>query len=230
MLAGIAGGCSGSKVSTKTSPELSHYKIRSMVLMPFTSIATPQLPDQGDFFFSTPSSIRRSDISIAVPSPVEPHAKQTMMMPGYAEEKMTELFWGHLQGRKGIRVISPGEAVRAFSADGELANVGPETAAAVVAKRLKVDAALIGVVLVYQERVGSRLGASPPATVGFDTKVVAADGQVLWASGYYERQHHMGEDLIGFFRGWGFLTAGELAEYGVKEVLKDFPFGVGEDK
>jgi hypothetical protein len=143
---------------------------------------------------------------------------------------MTELFWGRLQDRRGVQVLSPGDAVRASSADGELAKMGPETAAAAVAKRLKADAALFGRVLVYQERVGSRLGANPPATVGFEAKVVAADGQVLWVGGYYERQRPMNEDLLGFLQRWAFVTAAELAEYGVDEVLRDFPFGVGERK
>ena len=229
-LATIAHGCSGSKVTTKSSDELAYYKIRSIALIPFTSIATPHARDQGDFFFSTPSSIRRSDISISVPSPVEPHRKQTMVNPEYAAEKVTELFWGRLQDRKGVQVLSPGDAIRVSSADGELAKVGPEKAATIIARRLKADAALIGVVLVYQERAGSRLGANPSAAVGFETKVVAADGQVLWTGGYYEQQRPMGEDLIGFFRGWGFLTAAELAEYGVDKVLKEFPFGGGKER
>lgn len=220
-------GCSGPKVTTKSSSELARYKIRSIALIPFTSIMTPQARDQNDFFFSTPSSILRSDISISDPSPVEPHPKLTMVVPGYAAEKMTELFWGRLQDRKGIQVLFPGEADRVVSADEGLANMNAERAAATVAARLKADAALFGIVSVYQERVGSRLGADPPATVGFEIKVVAADGQVLWVGDYYERQRHMGEDFIGFFREWGFLTAAELAEYGVDEVLKRFPFGGG---
>ncbi len=222
-------GCSGSKVATKSAPELSRYHVRSIALMPFTSIATPQARHQDGLYLPTPESVRRSDISLAIPPDGQPPPKITTVVPGYAAEKVTELFWGRLRDRKGLLVLSPGEASRVLSADGELANMEPEKAAAVVAKRLDADAALIGIVLVYQERVGSRLGASPSATVGFDIKVVAADGQVLWAGGYYEKQRPMGEDLIGFFRGWGFLTAAELAEYGVDQVLKDFPFGVRED-
>lgn len=224
----VAIGCSGSTVTTKSSNELARYKIRSMVLLPFTSIMMPQARDRGDFFFSTPSSILRSDISLSDPSPVEPHPQLTMVVPGYAAEKVTELFWGRLQDWKGIQVLSPGEAVRVASAAGGLADMGTERAAAAVATRLKADAALFGIVSVYQERVGSRLGADPPATVGFEVKVVAADGQVLWVGDYYERQRHMGEDFIGFFRAWGFLTAAELAEYGVEKVLTEFPFGGGK--
>ncbi len=226
----VGSGCSGPKVVTKSSIELSRYKIRSIALMPFTSISTPQARDQDEFFFSTPSSIRRSDISLSVPSTVEPPPKQTIVVPEYAAQKVTELFWGRLRDRKGLLVLPPGDAVRVSSADGELVKMGMEKAAAAVAKRLKTDAALIGLVSVYQERVGSRLGADPSATVGFEAKVVAADGEVLWVGGYYERQRPMTEDLMGFLQRWAFVTAAELAEYGVAEVLSDFPFGVGEGK
>ena len=229
-LATITTGCSGSKVATKSSNELARYQIRSIALMPFTSIATPQARDQDDLFLPTPDSIRRSDISMGVPPEGQPPPKKTMMVPGYAAEKVTELFWGRLRDRKGLLVLPPGDAVRVSSADGEPAKMGPEKAAAAVAKRLKADAALFGLVSVYQERVGSRLGANPPATVGFEAKVVAADGQVLWVGGYYERQRPMNEDLMGFLQRWAFVTAAELAEYGVDEVLKDFPFGMGEGK
>jgi hypothetical protein len=223
-------GCSGSKVRTKSSNELSRYHIRSIVLIPFTSMATPQARDQDDLYLPTPDSIRRSDISLAIPRDIQPPPRQTMMVPGYAAEKVTELFWGRLQDRRGVRVLPPGEAVRVSSVDDELAKMGQEKAAAAVATRLKADAALFGRVLVYQERVGSRLGANPPATVGFEAKVVAADGQLLWVGGYYERQRPMNEDLMGFLQRWAFVTAEELAEYGVDEVLKDFPFGAEEGK
>ncbi len=229
-LAAVVTGCSGSKVATKSSNELSRYRIQSIALIPFTSIATPQAHDQDDLFLPTPDSIRRSDISMGVPPEGQLLRTKTMMVPGYAAEKVTELFWGRLRDRKGLLVLAPGDAVRVSSADGEPAKMGMEKAAAEVAKRLKADAALIGLVSVYQERVGSRLGANPAATVGFEAKVVAADGQVLWVGGYYERQRPMTEDLMGFLQRWAFVTAEELAEYGVDEVLSDFPFGTREGK
>jgi hypothetical protein len=100
-----------------------------------------------------------------------------------------------------------------------------------VAKQLKADASLIGQVLMYQERVGGRFGASPPATVGFEAKVIAADGQVLWVGNYYERQRPMIEDVMGFIQRRGmFVTAEELATYGVEHLLLEFPFGTGEER
>jgi hypothetical protein len=119
-----------------------------------------------------------------------------------------------------------GDSARASAVDGVGTKARPEAIAAAVARTLKADAALIGYVSMYQERVGSRLGANPAASVGFEVKVVAADGQVLWVGNYYERQRPLTEDVVGFVQRFGmFVTAEELAEYGVDEIMKEFPFG-----
>lgn len=230
VVAATGSGCSGSKVTTKSSAELPHYHVQSMVLVPFASIATPQRRDQGDVSLSTPAGVLRSDISVSMPGSVEqPPLRQTMAVPTYASEKITQLFWNGLQRRPALRVVSGAETAK--SLNGEPPQASPEATGAATARRLKVDAALIGEVLVYQERVGSRLGANPPASVGFEVKVVAPDGQVLWVGNYYERQRPMTEDFIGSVQRWGaFVTAEELARYGVEEVLKEFPFGAGGDK
>jgi hypothetical protein len=233
LLAAVSGsGCSGLKVTTESSNELPRYKIRSIALVPFTSITTPQARDQGGPFFSDPEGLRESlhqyDMSQAVPSNVEASPRQTVTVPNYAAERVTQLFWKRLQSREGVRVLPLGDSAKASLTDGELPGARPETVAATVAKRLKADAALIGLVSVYQERVGSRLGANPAAAVGFEVKAVAADGQVLWVGNYYERQRPLTEDVLGFVQRLGmFVTAEELAQYGVDEMLKEFPFGKG---
>lgn len=225
LLVGV--GCSGSKVTTQASSELPRYQIRTVALVPFTTLATPQVRDQGDLFLSTPQSVRRSDISLGTPSSAEPQLRQTVTVPGYAAEKVTQLFWARLRNRQGVVVLSPNESAKAaVPQTGESVNATQESEAASVAKKLKADAALIGQILVYQERSGSRLGANPPATVGFEVKAVAADGQVLWVGNYYERQKPMTQDVLGFIQHGGvFVTAEELAQYGADEVLKTFPFG-----
>ena len=205
-------GCSGAKVTTRASNELSRYHVKTVAVLPFTTIGTPQMRDQGDPYLSTPQGVRRSDISVGVQSNVEPPPRQTVTVPSSAAEKVTQLFWAR-------------QAAAALG--GATAKLMPEKAAADVAVKLKADAVLIGQVLVYQERVGSRLGANPPASVGFEVKVVAADGQVLWVGNYYERQRPMTEDFLGFIHRWSFVTADELAEYGVENVLDEFPFGTG---
>ncbi len=223
----VAVACSGSKVTTQTSAELSRYQIRTIALMPFTTLATPQVKDAADMYLSTPQSVRRSDISLGVPPNVEQPLKQTATVPPYAAEKVTQFFWTRLKNRQGLTVLAPSETAKAAVRTPEDTDkTTPERQAAAVAAALKADAALMGQVLVYQERSGSRLGANPPASVGFELKAVAPDGQVLWVGNYYERQQPMTQDLVGYIQHGGvFVTAEELAQYGVEKVLKTFPFG-----
>jgi hypothetical protein len=231
FLLSLATGCSGWKVTTESSDALQRYTIRSIALVPFVTIATPQVRDEGAIFFSTPESVRRQDISMAIASDVEPPPRQAAVVPAYAAERITQLFWKRLQSREGVQVLPLGDSAKASAAEAGGSKARPEVVAAAVARKLKADAALIGFVSMYQERVGSRLGANPAASVGFEVKVVAADGQTLWVGNYYERQRPLTEDFFGFVQRFGmFVTAEELAEYGVDEILKEFPFGGGKVK
>jgi hypothetical protein len=224
----VALGCSfGSKVTTKSSQELPRYQVQTIAFVPLSTIATPQVTDPAGQVFQAPEGARRSDIAVAIPSDVEPPKRPTAVVPASAAERITQLLWNRLRAREGIRVYSPSDTARAIAASltGKT-QPHPHAVAAQAASSLKADAALIGQVLVYQERVGSRLGANPPASVGFEVKVVAADGQVLWEGNYYEKQRPLTEDARGFFERHGaFVTADELAQYGVDEMLKEFPFG-----
>jgi hypothetical protein len=219
-------GCSGSKVTTKTSAEMPRYQIRTIALVPFTTLATPQVRGFVDQTLSAPPEARRSDMAISMSAITEQPLRQIVTVPPGAGEIVTQLLWSRLKTRQGMTVLSPGEATRVLGAPATLHPSTNQSLAVAVAKQLKADASLIGQVLVYQERVGSRFGASPPATVGFEAQVVAADGQVLWEGNYYERQRPMTEDFMGFIQRHGvFVTAEELAAYGVEHMLHEFPFG-----
>ena len=222
----VVAGCSGSKVTTKASAELPRYQIRTIALVPFTTLATPQVRDVIDQTFSVPPGARRSDMAIAVPPNTERPLRQTVTVPTGAGDIVTQLLWSRLRTRQGVAVLSPTEVVKALTSQAPAQSSAGQSPAVTVAKQLKADASLIGQVLVYQERVGGRFGASPPATVGFEAKVVAADGQVLWEGNYYEKQRPMTEDLMGFIQRHGvFVTAEDLANYGVEQMLLEFPFG-----
>jgi hypothetical protein len=225
------GGCSGSKVTTKASSELARYQIRTIALVPFTILATPQVRDVVDQAFSMPSGARRSDMAIAVPPNTDQLVRETVTVPMSAGDTVTQLLWSRLKARQGVTVLAPSEAAKVLASQSTTQSPTGQLPAVAVAKQLKVDASLIGQVLMYQERVGGRFGASPPATVGFEAKVIAADGQVLWVGNYYERQRPMIEDVMGFIQRRGmFVTAEELATYGVEHLLLEFPFGTGEER
>lgn len=225
------GGCSGSKVTTKASSELARYQIRTIALVPFTILATPQVRDVVDQAFSMPSGARRSDMAIAVPPNTDQLVRETVTVPLSAGDTVTQLLWSRLKTRQGVTVLAPSEAAKVLASQSTTQFPAGQLPAVAVAKHLKVDASLTGQVLMYQERVGGRFGASPPATVGFEAKVIAADGQVLWVGNYYERQRPMIEDVMGFIQRHGmFVTAEELATYGVEHLLLEFPFGTGEER
>ena len=224
-------GCSGSKVTAKSSAELSRYQIRTIALIPFTTLATPQVRGVVDQGFSAPQGARGSDMALAVAPNTEQPLRQTVTVPVGAGATVTQLLWSRLKSRQGVTVLAPSEAVKILASQATPQSAAGQALAMTVAKQLKVDASLIGQVLVYQERVGGRFGASPPATVGFEAKVIAADGQILWEGNYYERQRPMIEDMLGFFQRWGmFVTVEELAIYGVDHLLREFPFGTAEER
>ena len=225
MVVLLLSGCSGKKVTTKASSQLSAYHIRTIALIPFETMTTPQAMESSGPSFPVPSGARRSDMSIAVSPTTDQYARRTQLVPPAAGEKLTELMWTKLKARVGLRVLSPNEAVAAAR---ELAGgTAPETVPTQkIAQRLGADAALSGKVLVYQERVGSRLGADPPAVVGFEVKLVAPDGTLLWEGNYYEKQRPMTEDFVGFIQRYGmFVTAEELAAYGAAELAEVIPVG-----
>lgn len=219
-------GCGPSKVSVKASPDLEKYRVQTIAVVPFDALTTPQVVDPLEPRFQVPAGAKGSDISVAVPPSGETASRPTAVVPPSATEKVTRLIWNRLRARKTLLVLSLEEADKAAKELSEKhEHLSREALAQRLAERMSADAALVGRVLVYKEREGSRLGADP-AAVGFEMKLVARDGTVLWEGNYYEKQRPMNEDLIGFIQRKGaFVTADELAAYGADLVLQDFPFG-----
>ena len=168
-------------------------------------------------------------MAMAVSPTADQHIRQTVTVPVEAGATITQLLWSRLRARQGVTVLSPNEAAKALTSQATSQASAGQSPAVMVAKQLKADASLIGQVSVYQERVGGSFWRQPSATVGFEAKVVAADGQVLWEGNYYEKQRPMIEDVMGFIQRHGvFVTAEELASYGVEHMLLEFPFGTVE--
>lgn len=222
----LLSGCSGSKVTTKASSQVGKYQIHKIALIPFETMTTPQaVSSSNEPSLPVPSGAGRSDAPIAFPPMRHQGVRTTHVVPPAAGEKITDLMLGKLKARSGLQVISPGVASAVTRELGGGTAPDPVPAHR-IAQRLGADAALTGKVLVYQERVGGRLGADPPAAVGFEVKMVTPDGVVLWEGNYYEKQRPMVEDIVGFFQRYGmFVTAEELAAYGAAELAEALPIG-----
>lgn len=227
ILALTAAGCVSGKVTVQALPEIEKYRVKTIVILPFETLSTPQRTDTPSTEFFVPWSAKRSEMSVAVPPATERLDRPTTAVPSYAAEKVTRMFYGRLRNWQGIRVLSTDETAQAVKALGtEASGVPLEQRARQVAVRLGADAALVGRILVYQEREGSKLGANPAATVGFEVKLLTPDGTTLWVGNYYEKQRPFNEDFLGSVqRGFVFVTAEELAEYGAERLVQSFPFG-----
>ena len=95
-------------------------------------------------------------------------------------------------------------------------------------KELNGDLIFIGYLFRFQERIGSRIGAERPASVGFDVHLLRVrDGKRVWDGKFDETQQALSENLlkIGSFvrRKASWLTAEELSSVGMGEMLKRLP-------
>jgi len=215
------------KVTSEVSRDIDKYHVKTVVVLPFDALTTLQVTEGRPYDeITVPQGVRRSDISLGIPPSGERHAAQEGGVPAAAAEKVTRAFFAKLKNWEGLRVYSPDDASAALqTVAGEGGAMAPEQRAAKVAARMSLDAAIIGRVGVYQERKGSKLGGET-ATVGFEVKLVSADGTLLWTGNYYEKQKPLTEDARGAFeRGFVFVTADELVEYGTKKLADQFPFG-----
>jgi curli biogenesis system outer membrane secretion channel CsgG len=97
-----------------------------------------------------------------------------------------------------------------------------------IGKLLGADFMAVGSVWKYRERVGGARAVSSPASVAFALHLVdVQNGTVVWSKSFVQTQRSLSENLLeakAFFdQGAKWLTADELASYGVKEILKEFP-------
>lgn len=224
----VLGACAFKpKVTSEVAPNIDKYQVKTVVVLPFDALTTPQVTEQRPYDeIVAPQGIRRSDISLAVPPSGERRVAQEGGVPPAAAEKVTRAFYAKLKNWEGLTVFSPDDAAAALrTVMAESGEVSPESRAAKVATKMALDAAIVGRVFVYQERKGSKLGGET-AAVGFEVKLVAADGATLWTGDYYEKQKPLTEDAKGSIeRGFVFVTADELVDYGTTRLVERFPFG-----
>ena len=95
-------------------------------------------------------------------------------------------------------------------------------------KELNVDFIVLGYLFRFEERIGSRIGAEKPASVGFDVHLLRVrDGKRVWDGKFDETQQALSENLlkIGSFvrKGAAWLKAEELSSVGMDEMLKRLP-------
>ena len=127
---------------------------------------------------------------------------------------------------QGFAVVPPSDMLGAFVAQGRpIPRLDPREAGAVAAREFGASAVLLGKVYRYREREGQALGASRPASVGYElTLFEAPGGRRLWTSRFDETQQPLTANIFNAQRypggGRRWLTAAELARWGADGAAK----------
>ena len=188
--------CSPATVQVVTSPEFRGEGVTPVVILPF----------QRDFPKDTTRHFQLSNSDIT----------------STATAVVTDLFYKHL-GKKTTFFLVPLNKVNATIDAFTLPLLDSDPSyeiARKIGEMLEAKTVLLGRVSQYRDRVGNAFGISQPASVGFEARLVSVlDGITLWEGHFFETQRPMTSDLQGFLKRRRWLTAEELAEDGVKQIL-----------
>jgi len=104
----------------------------------------------------------------------------------------------------------------------------PRSLAQRLGRDLQAEHVLIGAVWRYRERSGGAMVSDTPATVAFVLYLVNVEtGQKVWKRAFDKSQKALSDNVLeakDFFKQGGkWLTAEELARFGLKKILADFP-------
>lgn len=154
------------------------------------------------------------------------------IVPG-SQNTLTRGIYGKME-TVGTFIVLPLEKVEeTFSRlDRKRLETSPVSTSIQMGKELKADFVMVGILFRFEERVGSSLGVEKPASVAFDLHIFRLrDGVRVWDGKFDETQKPLFDNLLqtGSFirRKAQWLTAAELAEVGMEEMLKKLP-GVKE--
>lgn len=144
------------------------------------------------------------------------------------ERRVEDLFVTKLASYK-KHVLLPRERVSGIytrvSADSFTAS--PQDIALAVAREVDADWVVAGYVFCYKERKGYAYAVESPATVTFGIHLLSGrDGREVWKGVVDKKQESLMENLFGasaFSRGLKWLTADELTDISLDNLLKGFP-------
>lgn len=104
----------------------------------------------------------------------------------------------------------------------------PQVVLIKLGEMLNADYMMAGNIWRYRERVGTSFSVESPASVGFAVYLVDVKSkELIWKDSYDETQQALLENLFNikdfFKQGFKWLTAEELARFGMNKMFEDFP-------
>jgi hypothetical protein len=146
-----------------------------------------------------------------------------------ADQILTRYVQEALENRPGVKLIPLEKMIEAYERiSKDEAKDTPRTLARRLGKALGANLIITGTVWRFRDRVGDTPGGYSGASVAFSVYLIdVASGGTLWKAKFDETQRPVSENISGvkglFRRGFKWLSASELAGYGVEEIFKKSP-------
>ncbi|MFO7986491.1 MAG: hypothetical protein R6U38_11555 [Desulfatiglandaceae bacterium] len=210
--AAMMSGCAKKKLSSETEAA-STAPIDQVVVMGFKA------------------AVSEGDMPKVFRNPVTGSALTSYPVPHFAVEGLTDELFDLVLSRKKWELVPPGQArgvvENILSSDSQV-GMRPVKILQKVGNTFGADAVLTGYIYRWREREGRDFAAERPASVAFDLYLVnPADGSVIWRRNFNKTQQSLFENLLDFSTyiksGGRWLTAGELAMLGLKQILNQLP-------
>ena len=169
-----------------------------------------------------------SDLSEALRCPLCDLTMDVQSLSLGAPRVLTSYVHGELEKRYGAKVARLGDSLRAY--DQIPKDEGKDTLLDIarrLGRRLETNLVVLGTVWRYRDKFRSDTGRIGPAAVSFAVYLVdVAEGRLRWHESFSQTQQSLFENLLSaksfFDKGAKWLTADELAFYGVKEVFRRY--------
>ena len=193
---------------------LSAMELRRIALMPF-------LKGQ----FESPDGLVDKPLS----QPLSRIVLERQYLRDDANQVLTRIVADSLRIRFGEKLIHVKQAMSVFEQISEDHTLDtPRKLAKVFGDRLQTELVVVGSVWRFRDRDSVKDMPEVSASVAFEIYLVeVATGNRLWRRKFDETQKTVSEDVIRGIKqlkmGARWLTADELARYGVREVFKKFP-------
>lgn len=203
-------GCQPSFKNTQAAG--ARHKINNLLVMPFRDM------------------YRLYGENVTIRCPLGGRVFTTGRVKDGADRFLTDRLNQILKRYHDIHLIPPGQAEGVYAqllskSEKEL----PELEMVVkIGRLLDADAVLVGYVYRFRTREGTSYAVDSPASVAFDMDLVGVkERRVIWYGRFNETQQPLTEDLFQikrFFKRKGrWVSAWDLADFGLEEVLQTFP-------
>jgi hypothetical protein len=206
----LVGACSNTAIRPESEQQAS--SIKTILVLPFRNVSTLYEPN------------------ISARCYLCGQVMTTGYVPDSAGPFLTSELVSLLEKKQKYTIISSDESQDILSGMSGTHNTASEYLDLYVkaGKRAGTDAVLIGHIFRFQERKGNRASVESPASVAFDLHLIDVDsGKIIWTANFDQTQRPLSDNLLelGSFikRGASWVTAEQLAQGGLENMLRRFP-------